>query len=261
MKWFRTYNDITRDRKLRRHRPHVRWAWIAVLCVASESPSRGELLLSENIPATIEDIADEAGLSVNEMEEAFSIFTSQGMVENVGNVWRVTNWDKRQFDRDNSTERVKRFRNRSQKHPVTVAETPCNGCNGVSETPPDPDPDPEYRGKKEEEKDLLATIAFLRGEFAKTRNLIKISDECIEVLLKDYSQEEIGREIPKADKHYSLDGKPTNNVNIRFNSWMENSKNRRPPPDPPQQPKPKYLLPYPDPRTKDVASEATTTKA
>ncbi|GEM_PF-3249127 len=137
MDWFRVYNDITKDRKLRRHRPSIRWAWIAVLCIANNSPQRGILLLSDDIPATVEDIADEAALSVTETEEALSIFVKQGMIKNIGDVWKVINWNKRQFARDNSSERVKRFRSKQEKYPVTVTETPCNGYKSVSETPPE----------------------------------------------------------------------------------------------------------------------------
>ena len=34
MKWVRLYTEITRDRKLRRHNPTVRWIWVGLMCMA-----------------------------------------------------------------------------------------------------------------------------------------------------------------------------------------------------------------------------------
>jgi len=189
MKWFRVYNDIARDRKLRRHKPHVRWAWISVLCIASESPQRGNLLLSEDIPATIEDIADEAALSVTEMEEAISIFVKQGMIENVGDVWKVINWNRRQFDRDNSSERVKRFRNKQEKHSVTVTETPCNGYESVSVTPP------EYRVQSTENNPLPPSSEKTPKEAGN-----EVKNPADELVL------EFHKKFPEHRKRYSLAG-------------------------------------------------------
>ncbi len=145
MKWFRLYDEITRDRKLRRHPSCVRWAWIAVLCTANRSPVRGSLLLSENVPATISDLADEASLSKKEMENAFKIFIDQKMLENLGDTWSVSNWNRRQFESDSSAIRTKRNREKSPSHDrhMTVTVTPPE--YRVQST--------EYRVQRREEKE------------------------------------------------------------------------------------------------------------
>lgn len=52
------------SRTLRRLTPSERWCFVAgVLCLAGESPIRGALLIAEGVPATVEDIADQAGVS------------------------------------------------------------------------------------------------------------------------------------------------------------------------------------------------------
>ena len=78
--WVRVYTEITRDRKLRRHSVATRWIWISVLCIAKESPIPGSLLLSQACPVTPEDIADEAGVSLQEVEDALRIFADQDMM-------------------------------------------------------------------------------------------------------------------------------------------------------------------------------------
>jgi len=72
--WLRLYTEITRDRKLRRLDPVYRWVWITILCMAKESPMPGALLLSEGVPVTADDIADEAAVSTEEVNYALQKF-------------------------------------------------------------------------------------------------------------------------------------------------------------------------------------------
>jgi len=144
--WLRLYTEITRDRKLRRLDPACRWVWIAVLCIAKESPVPGKLLISENIPATVEDIADEAAVTVEEVNLAIQKFKEQRMIHEEDGVFVVTNWEKRQYSSDSSTERVRKHRQKKN-------ETLQKRFSNVSVTPPDTDTESDSESDPENNLD------------------------------------------------------------------------------------------------------------
>lgn len=134
--WLRLYTEIRNDRKLRRLSPAQRWLWVVILTIAKESPSPGCLLLSEGVPVTIEDLADDAAISLDQVQQGIEAFEAQRMIEQIDGVWYLVNWDKRQFVSDNSTERVKKHRQKKQQN-----ETLQDRCNDVTVTPPETETD------------------------------------------------------------------------------------------------------------------------
>lgn len=118
--WFRIYTEALQDRKLRRLPPAQRWVWIAVLSLSCQSPRRGRLLLAEGEPATIDDVADEAAVPKAQARQAMAAFERLGMVATDEDAWIVPKWDKRQWESDNSTERVQRHRNGQRNNDETL---------------------------------------------------------------------------------------------------------------------------------------------
>ena len=76
--WLRLYTEVTRDRKLRREKPETRWLWIAVLCLARSSPQPGRLMLSDGSPVDVEDLADEAAITLAAARRGVARFRSTG---------------------------------------------------------------------------------------------------------------------------------------------------------------------------------------
>ena len=121
--WFRLYAEIYRDPKLRRLPDALTVFWLrslALFCEFGELPPDA-------------DAAFQLRISEAKFKANLKALQVQGLYDG-----RVPhNWDGRQYKSDTSTERVKRFRERSRN---------------VSETPPDPDPesdpetDPETQG-------------------------------------------------------------------------------------------------------------------
>ena len=127
MAWFRVYgDDILNDKKLKRIARElgipllqVKGAWLDVLCLASESPVRGVLMYTSNEQLTTEDVSETFHVTFHETEVLLQAFRNAEMLADDGT---IINWDKRQFESDLSTERVrkhremKRFSNVSETH-------------------------------------------------------------------------------------------------------------------------------------------------
>lgn len=133
------------DRKIRRLAPAQRWLWIAVLTFARNSPKPGYLLLSEgrfgNVSVTVEDLADAAAIPLEEVQKGVQMFIDQNMLHLENDVFVVTNWEKRQFESDTSTDRVRKFREKQR----STVETEMKRFSNVSETPPDTDTETELK--------------------------------------------------------------------------------------------------------------------
>jgi hypothetical protein len=118
MDWFRFYSETIRDTKVRRvarkagqSPAHVIGVWSILLSMASESPERGVLLLSDGVPVTVDDIEDVTGCNVSEtLHEMLQV----GMLAIDGDCYAIPAWDKRQFASDNSTSRVNKHRNKAK---------------------------------------------------------------------------------------------------------------------------------------------------
>lgn len=139
MEWLRLYTEIRNDRKLRRLPPAQRWLWVTMLTIARESPVPGALLLSENVPVNLEDLVDEAAITIEQVKAGIQSFKDQEMIEEINGVYYLINWNKRQFTSDSSTPRVRRHRDKKQQQDETLQER----FNTVSETPPDSESDSE----------------------------------------------------------------------------------------------------------------------
>ena len=135
MPWFRMYTEIKSDPKLRRLDHAARWLWVTILCLASESPERGKLLISEGLPYNVAEIAREADLPEQDVETYLAQMESPlNMVTWDGETLEVTNWEKRQFTSDNSTARVQRYREKQKQEDETFPKRSGNALDTDTET-------------------------------------------------------------------------------------------------------------------------------
>ena len=152
MTWFRFYNETLSDRKLEKIRDitghkmsAIMGVWSIMLLMASESPKRGKLMLTEDYPVTPADVLKRADEDDPKIIDAFKSF---GLITIDGGVISISNWDKRQFTSDNSTDRVRKHRENKQNGNV-AAGAPGRFRN-VSETPPESE---SYTESETESKD------------------------------------------------------------------------------------------------------------
>lgn len=122
---FLVRNKIGTSRSLRRLTPAERWCYVAgVLGIASDSPVRGALLITDGEPATVEDIADQAGVPRAVAQRTLNKLTTLNKIEldSEFNCYVIPNWNRHQPASKSSETREawreRKRRSRSQKHLV-----------------------------------------------------------------------------------------------------------------------------------------------
>lgn len=136
--WCRWYNEVISDPKLERiaRRSNIPFvtvlgAWGMILALASRSPERGRLMLSETIPLEHRDLLDD--LAIPEANEILDAFFSLGLLEqDEEGVIVITHWEKRQPASDNSTQRQREYRARRRKEPKPGSRPQNGGVTNMS---------------------------------------------------------------------------------------------------------------------------------
>jgi len=116
------------------------------------------LLLTEDCPFTVQDLADEMGAPLDLAQDLITLFCNFRMMHLENGVYYVTNWDKRQFASDDSAERVRRYRERHE--PMTKS----NGNADVTlqdrySNAPETDTDTETESETEADTDKREQVA------------------------------------------------------------------------------------------------------
>lgn len=112
--WWRFYCEMLRDPKIRLRPLATRWAWLAVLTIARESPEPGFLIVVDEV-MTIPVLADLAAISVKEAQAAYDYFLRTGLVElDRREIPFAVTFLERQYESDTSTVRTARKRAEEQ---------------------------------------------------------------------------------------------------------------------------------------------------
>ncbi len=93
---FLIHTRVAGHRKVRRLKAikDGRWCYLTgILGLAAESPERGVLLISEGVPATHEDIADHADVSVKVARATVAAALEVGLLHDRDGAWQVHDWD------------------------------------------------------------------------------------------------------------------------------------------------------------------------
>lgn len=118
MKWFRLYDEIQYDTKLRRMPIAHRYAFIVLLCMANRSSVRGVIVNLDD-----DDLAFELEMEKEDWLTLKAKFRTKGLIEFVEGGIKISKWDTRQFASDSSAERVRAYREKNKKRDCNVTET------------------------------------------------------------------------------------------------------------------------------------------
>lgn len=118
-KWFRLYNEVLNDPKVQALDAETFRHWINLLCIAS---------MKDGVLPDVADIAFHLRIEKNAVVTLLERLLNATLIDKLnggtnGYHYAPHNWDKRQYKSDTSTERVKRFRQRSETVTVTPPDT------------------------------------------------------------------------------------------------------------------------------------------
>lgn len=133
--WFRLYHRMIDDEKLRLLAFEDRWHFVALCCLKADG-----LMDEERGPLWERKVAVKLGVQLRELDEISRRLQEVGLIDGQLN---AVAWDELQYKSDNSTARVKAFRERQEKQG-------CNDmkrCGNVSVTAQDTDTDTDLEPK------------------------------------------------------------------------------------------------------------------
>jgi predicted phage replisome organizer len=119
VKWIKIYLDLFDNKKIKfiRKLPDgndIILCWVMLLVSAGKCNSEGYIYLTDNVPYTIDMLADEYSLPLNTMKLAMETFIKLHMISFVNGVFYITKWD--EYQNIDGLERVKQLtRERVQK--------------------------------------------------------------------------------------------------------------------------------------------------
>lgn len=123
MQWFRLYNRMIDDDKLRLLAFEDRWHFVALCCLKSDG-----LLDEPDSDIRTRRVAVKLGVQVRELDEISRRLREVGLVDEH---LQPIAWDDLQFRSDNSTDRVKKYREKQQRN---AAQRLRNVSETVQET-------------------------------------------------------------------------------------------------------------------------------
>ena len=112
--WFRMYAEVLDDPKVQRLSGEEFKGWVNILCLTAKC---------DGALPPVEDIGFALRLDAKKAEKMVSRLLSVGLLVETETGLKPNKWDSRQYKSDVSTDRVKRFRERSKKQPETQPET------------------------------------------------------------------------------------------------------------------------------------------
>ncbi len=127
--WLRLYTDTVDNEKIRLLAFEDRWHFIALLCLMQQG------ILNPKDPLLDRKVSLKLGVQLNELSEVKRRLLEVGLIDEN---FIPDGWDKHQFMSDNSTSRVRKYRESKKKKECNVSETflkrKCNAIESDTET-------------------------------------------------------------------------------------------------------------------------------
>ena len=214
VQWIKIYLDMFDRRKINKIRRlpagnDILLFWIMLLVTAGKCNAGGMIYITERIPFTKEDLADEFDFEIATIELALKAFVEYDMIElsDDGFIF-VCNWEKYQ-----STDKLAEIREQTRKRVARCRENKrLENCNATSNATVTHCNAIEEEGEKDKEKE---SHSFTPHEGAKRtmlggtlgKGVVMLSDEQIEDLLDKLSIEEFNKYV-EIVAECELNGKP-----------------------------------------------------
>lgn len=204
VQWIKIYIDMFDKRKIKKLRRlpagnDLLLIWIMLLATAGKCNAGGMIFITESVPFTEEDLADELGFEVNTIKLALKAFeeldmisfTDDGFINLIG--WEeYQNVDKLAEMREQTRKRVAKCRENKRLKECNVTETLQKPLRNAIEE--------EREGDKEKESHSIihsmrdeAKLKLLGGSLG--QNVVLLSDEQFDDLCDNLSLDELNKYI------------------------------------------------------------------
>ena len=117
MIWFKLYSEFRNDPKVKRLPITERYAFIILLCLASECDTRGIISGLDD-----DDIAFELEMQVEDWKTLKAKFKAKGFIDFTQSEVLIRNWDKRQYDKPSDHPEATKQRKRLQRERERIAK-------------------------------------------------------------------------------------------------------------------------------------------
>ena len=166
MKWIKLATDIPDNMKIKRIRRlpdgnNVILFWVFLLARAGDSNSKGGLFISDRLPYTVEDLADDFNFSTEFVNFALITLEQNRMIEIYEDIIFIKNWEEYQsvdkFEKIREQTRI-RVANHREKQKQLALENKCNvTCNADVTQSNATDIELELDKELDKEKDILSS--------------------------------------------------------------------------------------------------------
>ena len=215
VQWIKLYIDMFDKRKIKKVRRlpagnDLLLIWIMLLAMAGKCNAGGMIYITESVPFTEEDLADELDFEVNTIRLALKAFEELNMITTTPDGYiNVIGWEEYQ-----NVEGMDKIREQTRKRVAKCRENKrLAECNVTSNATVTQCNDIEEEGELEKEKDIHsftlsheeAKLKYLGGTLGK--GVVMLSDEQVEDLLDKLSLEEFNKYV-EIVADCELNGKP-----------------------------------------------------
>ena len=214
VQWIKIYIDMFDKRKIKKVRRlpagnDLLLIWIMLLAMAGKCNAGGMIYITESVPYTEEDLADELDFDVNTIRLALKAFEELDMIDTTPEGFiNVLGWEEHQ-----NVDRLAEIREQTRKRVAKCRENKrLEACNATSNATVTVSNAIEEEGEKDKEKESHsftpceeAKLKYLGGSLGK--GVVMLSDEQVEDLLDKLSIEEFNKYV-EIVADCELNGKP-----------------------------------------------------
>ena len=217
VQWIKLYIEMFDKRKIKKLRRlpagnDILLIWVMLLAMAGKCNAGGMIFITESVPFTEDDLADELDFDVNTIKLALEAFEKLDMVEiKDGGYINILGWeehqnvDKLEEIREQTRKRVAKCREKKRLQECNVtSNATVTHCNALEE-------EEEKEGDKEKEFHSFilnreqAKMSFLGGSLGK--GVVLLSEEQMDDLLDKLSIDEFNKYVGIVAE-CELNGKP-----------------------------------------------------
>lgn len=214
--WLRLYAEFASDPKVQTMPEHMQRRLVMLLCMRCA-----------DVPMTDEYVGFTLRLTEEETMATKALFVERGFIDES---WSLRNWNKRQFESDSSTSRVRKHRTlKGQQHNGTDETSQERQCNGNetfhdrygnaprADTDTDTDTDTEQRRKKRGARARKSKTQLPSG--------FELTPEMLTWAAKEGFTPELTRaQFEQFTDHHRAKGSTFKDWVAAFRTWMRRSK-------------------------------------